>query len=662
MSTTSKSKHYVQSIFPILLTARVYALALCIFTLFRLLLFAAQVIGDADFAASQAGWHNVFKAFVMGLRFDLVISGYIMLLPFVALSVMYIINRPAKWGFVVLRWWIFTLFALSFAICAADIPYFGQFFSRFTVAAFQWMDSPAFVVKMIAQELRYLVFLLLLAVVLVVFRYLLKRQLAYPVQASVHSGGRWPYRLAQGASLLLVLLLMAVSIRGRIAQKSPIRIGTAYFCSDPFLNQLGLNPVFTFIKSMSSSSSPKKLQLMDSEEAIQRVRQHLAITDCSSSFPLLRRVDTVAEKKYNVVVVIMESMSAALMSRYGNTKNLTPFLDSLALHGYSFDKTYSAGIHTYNGIFSTLFSFPALFKYHPMKDVSMQRHNGMAWALREHGYSTIFFTTHDGQFDNVEGFLRINYFEEVVSQKNYPRKEVKSALGVPDDYMFRFAVPQLSKLHDKGQPFFAVFMTASNHSPIIVPEYFTPNASVLSAQVVEYSDWSLRQLVDLSAKEAWFDSTLFVFVADHGGAYTPVYEMPLNYHHSPFIVYAPKILKAPQAFDMLTAQIDVFPTVMGLLSLPYINNTLGVDVLAQPRPYVYFCADNKYGVLDGEYFLIAKESGEEALYRYADKSTENVIGEHRERADAMRDYALSNMQTYQHILNNKELLFADMAK
>ncbi|MDR0419194.1 MAG: LTA synthase family protein [Prevotellaceae bacterium] len=662
MSTTNQSKRYTQSIFPILLVARVYALALCIFTLFRLLLFATQVIGGTAFTASQAGWHNVFKAFVMGFRFDLVISGYIMLLPFVMLSVMYIFNRPTKWGFVVLRWWIFTLFALSFAVCAADIPYFGQFFSRFTVAAFQWMDSPAFVAKMILQEPRYLVFLLLLAVVLVVFCYLLKRLLACPVQANVPSGDRWPYRLAQGVSLLLVLLLMAVSIRGRVAQKSPIRIGTAYFCGDPFLNQLGLNPVFTFIKSLLNSSSPKKLQLMDNRDAIQRIKQYLAITDCSSPFPLIRRIDAVAAKKHNVVVVIMESMSAALMSRYGNTKNLTPFLDSLALHGYSFDKTYTAGIHTYNGIFSTLFSFPALFKYHPMKDVSMPRYNGMAWALREHGYSTIFFTTHDGQFDNVEGFLRSNFFEEVVSQKNYPLKEIKSALGVPDDYMFRFAVPELNKLHNKGQPFFAVFMTASNHGPIVVPEYFTPRASTLSSQVVEYSDWSLRQLIDLSSKEAWFDNTLFVFVADHGGTYTPVYEMPLSYHHSPFIVYAPKILKNPQVFDVLTAQIDVFPTVMGLLSLPYVNNTLGVDVLAQPRPYVYFCADNKYGVLDGEYFLIAKENGEEALYRYVDKSTENVIGKHRERVDAMRDYALSNMQTYQYMLNNKELLFANQAK
>jgi phosphoglycerol transferase MdoB-like AlkP superfamily enzyme len=353
----------------------------------------------------------------------------------------------------------------------------------------------------------------------------------------------------------------------------------------------------------------------------------------------------------------MESMSADLMSRYGNTENLTPFLDSLALRGYSFDKTYTAGIHTYNGIFSTLFSFPALFRYHPMKDIAMLRYNGMAGALKKHGYSTTFFTTHDGQFDNMEGFLRNNDFEKIISQKDYPSKEVKSTLGVPDDYLFRFAVAEINKQHGDGKPFFAAFMTGSNHAPIIIPDYFTPTSRTLPSQAVEYSDWSLQQLVDLSAKEAWFDSTLFVFIADHGSACVPVYDMPLSYHHSPFIIYAPKILGEPHAFDMLTAQLDVFPTVMGLLALPYVNNTLGVDVLAKPRPYVYFCADNKYGVLDDEYFMVVKESGEEALYRYVDKDVRNIIGEHEERANAMRSYALSNMQTYRHLLEKKTPLF-----
>ena len=102
-----------------------------------------------------------------------------------------------------------------------------------------------------------------------------------------------------------------------------------------------------------------------------------------------------------------------------------------------------------------------------------------------------------------------------------------------------------------------------------------------------------------------------------------MYEMPLSYHHSPFIVYAPKMLKA-RAYE---------------------------------RPYAYFCADNKIGVLDSEFFLLLKDLGEKALYQYATQSTENVIEQHKYRADSLRNYAISNMQIYSHLLTNNQQFF-----
>ena len=103
-------------------------------------------------------------------------------------------------------------------------------------------------------------------------------------------------------------------------------------------------------------------------------------------------------------------MSAAKMGRYGSKDNLTPSLDSLALQGLCFDNIYTAGIHTYNGVFGTLFSFPALAMQHPMKASNMLKYNGIAATLKQYDYQTVYFTTHDGQFDNVEGFLYHNSF------------------------------------------------------------------------------------------------------------------------------------------------------------------------------------------------------------------------------------------------------------
>jgi len=352
----------------------------------------------------------------------------------------------------------------------------------------------------------------------------------------------------------------------------------------------------------------------------------------------------------------MESMSAAKMSRYGNTDNLTPFLDSLANNALCFDNIYSAGIHTFNGIYATLFSYPAIFRQHPLKDVEMLRYNGISNVLKQHDYSSIYFTTHDGQFDNVEGFVIANDYDEVVSEANYPREEVKSTLGVPDDYFFEFAIPKLNDLNNKGKPFIAALMTSSDHGPYIIPKYFKPRNKDVKKQITEYADWSLRKFINLSSKEKWYDNTIFVFVADHGSRMNSIYEMPLNYHHSPLIIYSPN--NKAKKIDNFGGQIDVFPTIMGLLNLPYTNNTMGVDLLKHKRPYIYFCADDKYGVVDNDFFLIVRGKSK-SLFKYKDKDRTNYISDYSDIANRMDNYAKSNIQASQFIIGNNLQFISD---
>ncbi|MDR1793330.1 MAG: sulfatase-like hydrolase/transferase [Bacteroidales bacterium] len=644
----------IDKILPIGLTLRVYLLVLAVYTLFRVILFCTYTYHEPNFG-SQVRLSLPCQSFLMGLRFDLVITGYIMFFPFLALSVMHIVGKFSRIALKITQIWISVLFGLTFVVSATDIPYFNQFFARFSVTAFQWMDSPLFLFKMIAQEPRYYVYFFVLLAILVLFFIILNRQFKH-FQGIRFEKSTIKTKLILSGSYVLILGLIFVSMRGRIAAKSPIHTGTAYFCNDPFFNQLGLNPTFTLMDSFSTSSSENP-KLMQSADALRLTQSFLGIDTLFEQSPLKRYIETQSQIKHkkNVILVIMESMSAARMSRFGNTQNLTPFLDSLARNGYSFDNTWTAGIHTYNGIFSTLCSFVALFDYHPMLDASMLRYNGIANTLKKNGYSTLFFTTHDGQFDNVEGFLYANDFQQVISQKDYPAKEILSTLGVPDDYMFRFSMPLLNDLHQKNQPFLAVFMTASNHGPIILPNYFVPQNKDLpqTEQIVEYSDWAIRQLITLSLEQNWFENTIFVFIADHGAALSPIYEMSLNYNHTPFIIYAPNFLK-PQIFTQPTMQMDVFPTIMGVLNLPYTNNTMGVDVLKTKRPYAFFCADDKTGVIDSTYFLIIRKTGETLLYNYAEKSTENVISQFPQKADSMRTYAYSYMQTFFDLTKNKK--------
>jgi phosphoglycerol transferase MdoB-like AlkP superfamily enzyme len=348
----------------------------------------------------------------------------------------------------------------------------------------------------------------------------------------------------------------------------------------------------------------------------------------------------------------MESMSAGKMKRHGDTHELTPFLDSLSNVGYYFENTYSAGIHTYNGIFSTLFSFPALFKKHSMKNTPIPEYNGLPYALEQLGYSSIFFMTHDGQFDNVEGFMLANDFGRVISQKDYPSAEIKTALGVPDDYLFRFSIPILNDMSKEGRPFFATFMTASDHGPRYIPDYFKPHSTNKEHQSVEYADYSLRKFIQIAQKQKWFDNTLFVFIADHGSPIDATYDVSLDYNHVPLLFYSPKLIAQGRTFSRMAGQIDVFPSIMGLLGLPFANNTLGVNLFKVHRPYIFFNVDDKYAVLDKNWLLIVKNNGGKALYKYQNQDLKNYIDGQTDLVATMRQYAESNIQAYQYVLSH----------
>ncbi|WP_338760775.1 sulfatase-like hydrolase/transferase [Bernardetia sp. ABR2-2B] len=630
---------------------KLYTIVLLFFSAFRVMLFFTEL----DRIDSTVPFQDILSSFFMGLRFDIVIASYILILPYFILAVASLFKKEYKIIHRIVFYFIVFLFIIAFLICAVDIPYFNQFFARFSITAFEWFDSPVFVLKMVAQEPRYWSILIPFLILMYIFIRLVKKVFS---SFSYTSNDNVYLKIGVYIFFLAVIFL---GIRGRLEHKSPIRVGTAYFSNNAFLNQLGLNPNFTLIRSYldSKKAENKSIQLMDNKVAISNVQSYFDIENPNKEKPLARNItfDSTLNQKYNVVLVIMESMSAAKMQRHGNEKNLTPFLDSISNKGYYFDNTYTAGIHTMNGIFSTLTSYPSLFRQHPMKETIMPQYSGGIYpTLLEKGYSTIYFTTHDGQFDNVEGFLKANTCERVVSKPDYPAEEVKTTLGVPDDVMFDFSLPILDDLSKKEKPFFATLMTTSDHGPYYIPDYFTPKSEDIKDQIVEYADYSLRKFITQASKKDWFENTLFVFVADHGTPIDGLYDMSIDYNHSPLLFYAPNFITEHKTFDKIAGQIDVFPSIMGLLKLPYQNNTLGIDLFSKERPYIYFNADDKYGVMDNEWFLIVRaEDNVKSLFKYKQKDTKNYASENKDIVEKMDEYAKSNMQSFQYIKNNNGL-------
>jgi membrane-anchored protein YejM (alkaline phosphatase superfamily) len=521
-------------------------------------------------------------------------------------------------------------------IAIADIPYFNFFHTRVTEASLQWMSSWKMSLDLIFHNNLYLFYFILAILLPSIWCYFIYTYL----KKEVNDNQQIEKKVNQHSFVIIILtsFFIFVGIRGRI--DSPIRISDAIYCTNPILNQAGLNPTFTFIKSLT-----EKVMLMDEDNAI-KYTQDVLLTGkpIESISPIAHQeIATDSKSQYNVVLVLMESMSANYLSYFGNENHLTPTLDSLIPKSLFFENAYSAGIHTNNGIFSSLYSYPSLKRIRPMSTIPMRDYTGIPYVLKQKKYKNLFFTTHYEIFDNISTFIPHNHFDELYSAEDYPKEKSIGPFGVPDEYLFNYAINKFNTI-DTNQAFFATILTTSNHDPYILPADFKAKLNDKALNAVNYADWSIGMFLQKAKKTTWFKNTIFIFVADHGFRVGKnEYDLELSYQHIPILLYAPSIIQ-PQIRAEFTGQIDLFPLLMDLMDISYVNNTFGIDVLKKPRKAMYFSADDKIGCIDSQWLYVYHFGGNEFLYHYKNGDQFNYKDSCKTTFDELKQYALSQIQ------------------
>jgi phosphoglycerol transferase MdoB-like AlkP superfamily enzyme len=636
---------------PVQFIVLIYGTGMLIFSSFRILLLCLHVSEAGDIPASV-----LLKAFLTGVRFDAVINGYLLALPALILFLFSFFKQPFTFPAKFLSVFVTAVYVIAFFIHVVDIRWYGHGASRLTVSVLQWTDTPGWMLKFIFQDIYNYPLLILLFALVFLFYVLIKR-------FSVFSFGSHPAKVSLLRSIsffLLLFVLMFAGIRGRVAIKSPIRWGTAFFSEYNFANQLGLNPVYTFMRSWLDQKENQYViyDYMSGQAAEKMLRENFGAADIDTSIsPVARKVTSYGNPhRYNVVLVLMESMSAKNMTHFGNSGNLTPVLDSLCDHSISFSHFYSDGNHTFNGIYSSLYGFYSLPMVHHMKDLAHQQpYGGLANTLLSHGYSTTFFTTHDEQFDNMAGFLLPNGFQKIISEKDYERKYVMSTMGVPDHIMFDRAVHEMNALSKNEQPFFAAMITGSNHEPFVLPDMisFKAHSQNMNQKMVEYADWSIGRFLAEASAQTWFDSTIFIFTGDHGGLIDG-FDHYLSFHHIPLIIYAPKIFPAPKTILSVGGQADIFATACGALNISYTNNSMGVDLFQSGRSYYPFDYDEEMCCISTDYFFVSGHDRERFYSISGDGKTLKESAK-SSQTDSMKVFMEAAMQVTQRMIEGRKM-------
>jgi phosphoglycerol transferase MdoB-like AlkP superfamily enzyme len=535
-------------------------------------------------------------AFGVGLGYDLIVFVFLawllMLYLWLVPQRLYV-SRAGQWAMYIGG--AVMLFGLLF-VAASELVFWAEFGTRFNFIAVDYLVYTTEVIGNIRESYPLGTWISLLAIATLVVVWLSRGGL----QAR-DSGTRFLQRSKVVLVWLVITVVLAVAVKGTFKDRT----------DNTYVNELSGNGVFEFFAAFRSShlDYSRFYRTLPDDEAFKRVRELVKTPEATyvSSDPhdLTREIRHAGpEKHLNVVLISVESLSADFLSEFSNKRgNITPNLDALIDQSMFFDNLYANGTRTVRGLEALSLSVPPTPGDSIVKAHNNENLFSAANVFNARGYQSDFVYGGYGYFDNMNYFFAHNGYR-AVDRNDIGKGETihhENVWGVADEDLYTLALKQMDEAQAQGKPFFLHIMTTSNHRPFTVPANRVPQKNGTREAAVAYTDWSIADFIKRARSKPYFDDTVFVITADHCASSAGRSSVPINRYHIPLWIYSPKHIQ-PQRVSRQMAQVDIIPTVMGLLNFSYRSRFFGADIfqLEPGRERAFPATYEKLGYLHGD--------------------------------------------------------------
>ena len=414
--------------------------------------------------------------------------------------------------------------------------------------------------------------------------------------------------LRQVLAVSLSLGVAIVALRGGW-QESPLRAPDALRTGQAALDTLPLNTVYTALQDFSGRDEFRPTY--DPHANVRFVQALLGSPGdfTRPDFPLVRHMPAKSPfglRRPNVVLIIMESFTAAYLAPYGGDPEIAPEFNRVALKGMVFQRFFAGGGRSANGLFSMLAGIPDRAGRTILRSPQISiRLGGIGQLLVRKGYDTFFYHGGDLAFDNLDRVLpRLGFRESVGSTEMEATGccTKKNVWGFDDsETMAAF----LRRMDRAQRPFFGVVFTLNTHHPFAVPHEFPkkftgrPQSDFLEA--FHYSDHVLGRFLAEASRKPFFRNTVFLITGDHA------HHTGLDYLDDrmvPLLLYMPGRVPATVRSDV-ASQLDILPTILALSGGDSDYAGMGRDLTAPilREPFAFFAGGsgtNVIGWIEGD--------------------------------------------------------------
>ena len=533
---------------------------------------------------------HLWQLFRGGLMFDtsaIVYSNalYILLILFpIWVKETDIYHRICRWLFVIIN-------SIGLFINLRDAVYFPFTLRRTTTSVFKEFSNEHNLGNILGTEIIHHWYFVLLFIIVSWGLYQLYRtpKLSHFDFKTIKQ--RWHFFAINFVALSLVVVFCVGGARGGLQSGvRPITISNANeFVKRPIECALVLNTPFALMRTIGKS--------------IFKVPETFASLKESSKFfnPVhLPNPEAKANKK-NVVILIVESFGREYIGAFnkhlegGRYQGYTPNVDKLIAKSVVFDYSFANGHKSIDGMPSSLCGIPMFIEPFILTPASMNDYIGIPGYLSKWGYQTAFF---HGANRGSMGFLA--FANKIGFQKYYGRQDYAADKRFGGDADFDgnwgiwdepFLQYYCAKMSEMKQPFMTALFTVSSHHPFVVPDKYKKRFKEEQLPIhkcIRYTDMAIGKFFASAAKQPWFKNTIFILVSDHTNQSNhQQYKTDIGEFSAPFILYDPSGEIKPERREGIAQQIDILPTIFGILGYnkPYFS--FGCDVLNTPAKDTY---------------------------------------------------------------------------
>ena len=554
-------------------------------------------------------------------------------------------QKMAKCVFVVVN-------ALAICINLADSVYFKYTGRRTTATIFSEFGNEGNLGSVIGVEFLNHWYLVLLALGLIVA---LAKLYAMP-SSVLKIKSVFKYYVVQLLALLLFLPMCIGGMRGGLTKAvRPITISNAnQYVDRPEDAALVLNTPFSLIRTIGKNVFviPNYMEEARLNEVYSPVRQSVA--------------DSVAAKKKNVVVMIVESFGSEYIGALNDYEGYTPFLDSLISKRLIWEHSFGNGRKSIDGMPSVLSSIPMFVEPFFLTPASVNNVGGLARELVKDGYYSAFFHGAENGSMGFQAFSRATGFEDYFGRTEYNQDnrfqgdaDFDGMWAIWDEPFLQYMALTMNEFRE---PFVSAVFTASSHHPYKIPEAYQeiyPEEGLVMHKCVRYTDHALKRFFETASKQPWFKNTLFVMTADHTNlSEVPEYQTSLGGFRVPIVFFDPSGEMPTGQREGIAQQIDIMPTVLGYLGYtqPYV--AFGFDLFHTPAEDTWAVnyLNGIYQYVKGDYLIQFDGVALKAVYRFKeDKLLEHNLMDKVDVSDLVEELK-AIIQSYMQRMNTNALV------